>query len=68
MADGIDTRPGGIIARPGSNKRVEFRKRVTVEGGERESLYFSVKNLIAVNREREEWNNGPISPLLFWIT
>ena len=38
------------------------------EGGERESLYFSVKNLIAVNREREEWNNGPISPLLFWIT
>lgn len=72
VADGIDTRPGGIIARPGSNKRVEFRKRVTVEGGEeggeRESLYFSVKNLIAVNREREEWNNGPISPLLFWIT
>lgn len=37
----------GIIARPGSNKRVEFRKRVSVggeeRGGERESLYFSAR-------------------------
>lgn len=66
-----------MIARPGSNKRVEFRKRGDhgekgEGGGEDENRFISrpVKNLIAVNREREEWNNGPptISPLLFWIT
>lgn len=66
MAGSID-----IIARPGSNKRVEFRKRVTMEGrrGKAENRFISrpVKNLIAVNREREEWNTARQRFLRFYF-